>query len=143
MSAKSADLGLLDALRNAVEPARKDIASLVWPDSSERDSRLSRVFSGELSIPPALLRLALQGPNPAPLLRWFARVARVEVTPLREPAAALREKVLLELVHVREQLSLAFDALGEADRIEAEDRERAPMRAVRPSDAARRGGRGA
>ena len=136
MSPNPADLGLLEALRASVEPARKDIASLVWPDASERDSRLSRVLSGELSIPPALLRLALQGPNPGPLLRWFSRTARVEVTPLREPAAALREKVLLELVHVREQLSLAFDALGEADRIEQEDIDaarrlpRAPMAKV-------------
>lgn len=69
------------------------------------------------------------------------RTSRAEVTPLREPAAALREKVLLELVHVREQLSLAFEVLGEADRIEAaeaEERGRAPLVKVDPHGNRRR-----
>lgn len=137
---ETTELAFLAALSDSVEPAKKQIALLCYDELTleQAVSRLSRVLKGELGLPPSLLRHALQGPNPGPLLRWFSGTARVEVTPIREPAAVLRERIAVELVKTREQLELLFDLAVEADAIEG----RAPMAKVRPRVDTERRGRG-
>lgn len=127
------DEGLLQALREAIAPAHKSVGMMLSPESKSPDaaqSKLSRILAGELNIPGELIVLALRGPNPAPLHRWFARVARVEVTPLRDQAGALRERALVELVRVSEQLELIRSELHEADASERDDVVRSPLKSV-------------
>ena len=128
------DHGFLAALREAVGPAHKSIAMMLSGDDASPDaaqSRLSRILAGELNLPPALLVLALRGPNPGPLHEWIARVGRVEVVPVRQPAAALRERAVAQLVTVAEQLELIRSELSAADEAEADEAERAPLARVR------------
>jgi len=117
---------LLDALRRDLAGRQKSVAGALWPTLSQHsaESRLSRVLSGELAIPPELLEAAVSGGSGAVLEHLHALAAG-------DPAEQRREALAI-LHRLESQLSLAFERLDRADEAEHEERERIGPRRAGP-----------
>lgn len=128
------DKAILDALERSLGGHHKAAACAVYPNYSvvAAASRLSRVLSGELTIPPALLAWTLRGPHPDPLLDALAGIAGVRWERIPEPASHLRQEALTTLHGVAEQLELIREGLADADRLDELEAERGPVKVRTP-----------
>jgi hypothetical protein len=124
---------ILAALRQSLEGRHKAAACAIYPGASveQAQSRLSRVLSGDLALPPALLSWVLASDRPEPLLDCLVGLAGARWEPVPEAAGQLRERVARKLDVVAEQLELLRADLGEADRLDEMEARRGPVRVRR------------
>jgi len=103
---------LLRALDDSLSGWKKQAALTLWPKATEQEagSRLSRVLSGELNLPPGLLQIALQGANPGPLREYLEMLFRQDSELVRERMLGLLDRMAGELEAIRVEIEREREA---------------------------------